>query len=125
MPVSTRPSPHIPHSASPCTKKKRTHLENEPIPRGRKQRAELLLGALLRVEQREHDHVHAAHDALVPGVLAARLAQAVVVDEDAGAGLEGGHQVLEDADGVGSRVVVHDPAEEVDFGGLACHHGEG
>ena len=45
----------------------------------------------------------------------ARLQQAVVVDEDAGAGFEGRDEVLEEADGVGSGVVVEDPAEEVYF----------
>lgn len=93
---------------------KETHLENKPIPGRLEQLPELLLSPLLRIQQREHDDVHAAHDPLVPGVFLARLTQAVVVDDDARARLEGGHQVAQDAHGVGGRVIVHDPAEEVD-----------
>lgn len=99
-------------------KKRETHLEHKPVSGRLEQRAELGLGPLLRVQQRQHDNIHAAHDAVVPGGLVARLAQAVVVDQDAGAGLEGGNKVLEEADGVGGGVVVHDPAEVVDCGWL-------
>jgi len=91
-----------------------THLENVSRVGSSKQRPELVLVALLRVEQREHDQVHAAHNLLVPRVLGPGRAEAVVVDDDARAGLERRDQVLQDLDGVGGRVVVDDPAEVVD-----------
>ena len=92
-----------------------TYLENKPITSSLEQVPELDLSALLRVEQSQHDQVHTTHDNLVPRVLLTGLEEAVVVDDDASAGLKSGNQVLEKLDGVGGRVIVHDPAEKVDY----------
>lgn len=91
-----------------------TCLEDEAVAYRPEQVPELSLGALLGVDQGQHDHVHAAHEPVVPRVLLARLAQAVVVDDHAGARLECGDQVAQDTDRVGGRVVVEDPPEVVD-----------
>lgn len=100
--------------------KKKYYLENKlplliPLPGLGEQLSELGLGTLLRVEQTEHHDIHAAHDLFVPGVFLPRpLKQAVIINNDAGARLEGGDEVAEDLERVGGRVIVEDPAEEVD-----------
>lgn len=68
----------------------------------------------MRVENSQHDQIHAAHHLFVEWGFGARFAEAVVIDDDLGAGFQGGDEGFEDLDGVGVGVVVEDPAEEVD-----------
>lgn len=99
---ATNPPPPLPRGGSRKLEKRNdlAHLEHKSLICHAEQLPKFGLGALLCVEQREHDHVHAAHDLLIPGVLLARLAQAVVVDDDARARLEGRHEILENLDSV-------------------------
>jgi hypothetical protein len=46
----------------------------------------------------------------------------VVIDDDLGTRLERRDEVLENLDGVGRRVVVDNPAEEVNLELLACEN---
>jgi hypothetical protein len=101
-----------------------THLKDKAVPGSLEKIFKLGLGTLLRVQERKHDGIHAAHDPLVPWVLLAWLSQAVVVDDDARPRLESRDQVLEDSDGIRSRVVVDDPAEVVDCFGKDLVHTE-
>ena len=92
-----------------------TNLEHEALISSLEEVLKLLLSPLLGVEKHHHDHVHAAHHLFVPRVLGPGHPEAVVINNNAGAGLEGWDEVLENLDGIGSRVVVDDPAEEVDW----------
>lgn len=89
------------------------HLEYEALVCCLEQFLELLLLTLLCVEQGQHYHVHASHELLVPWILRPGLTQAVVIDDDASAGLHGWYKILEKFDGVRGRVIVEDPSEEV------------
>jgi hypothetical protein len=95
--------------------KQETNLEHKALISSLKEVLKLLLGPLLGVEEHHHDHVHAAHHLFVPRVLGPRHPETVVINNNAGAGLEGWDEVLENLDGIGGRVVVDDPAEEVDW----------
>lgn len=93
------------------------YLERKPLICRPEQRPELVLMALLRVEQRQHNQVHAPDQLLVPWPFHPRVAQTVVVDDHAGPRLQRGDEVLQQLDRAWRRIVVDDPAKEVDYAG--------
>lgn len=92
-----------------------THLEDESIVRCFKKAPKLLLIALVRIEQSQHDEVHAAHQPFIPRILRTGFSQAVIVDDNACAWFEGRDKILQKLHSVRVGVVVKDPSEVVDF----------
>ncbi len=90
-----------------------SYLEAEPVASFLEQLAELCLGALLRVQHGHHGQVHIPHQLLVPGILLARLAETVLVNQYTSTRLERRDQILQDRDGILLGKVMENPAEEV------------